>query len=221
MPLIGVGLLGAAAFALPYFEADVPQWLPLNRLTGGPKVDDQDIASGQWLAVDPAQLAASAGQPLNTYSLGRAIRSEAGSAPAAERTAVGWAIWNHANAHNGGDVTASVTNGPAEGFYGAQNIPHAVGEVARYCSTRFAPRQSDLDLAQQIIDGTVADNTAGGEYFFKPGLQDRLVKAATGGYRQSAQAHIDSMVRGGYEVFRPAGTSDFIVFRRPAGLVVS
>ncbi len=215
--LLGAGLvLGAVGIVWPLLDRDAPQWLPINWLTGGAKVDDVDASDAGWIEQEPQALADAAGVDLETYSLARAGRSE-GGASKGKRVAVMWAMMNHARRANGGDITATVTGpakAPAPGLYGAQNIPHGKGGAARYVSTRFSPRTEDITLAQQIQAGEISDPTRGSEFFFEPALQELLVASGETGYSAGAQTVINRWKANGYEPVHAPGALGVLFFRK-------
>jgi len=198
----GLLVLGVAA----YFSPNV-----YDRLTYGAKVDKSNAPKGSIVETPPVTLAASAGVPVETYSLARTIASEAGLklANAAERQAVGWVVINHAR-ELGKSITDTVTAGKGAGFYGHQNIG------GRFVSTAIAPRTADLELADDLLSGRLPDNTAGATHFFNPGLQDYLWKRATGNYRKSAQDVFDSWIADGYTPMDVEGVNPakFVVFTK-------
>lgn len=213
--LLAAGAAGAGVFAWPYLEADVPQWLPLNRLTGGAKVDDTDAPAGDIARdengepLSPAFLASQAGVSQDTYSLARAIRSEAGSRSDLERAAVAWCIVNESR-RKGRSITQQVTLGTfGGGYFGSQNLG------GRYVSTRYAPRTKDLTLATEVLEGTRPDPTNGAVRFFNPSLQDRLVRLGTSKYTKGSQQVLDNWRAEGFEAAPVPGIdpSSFIVFR--------
>ena len=112
----------------------------------------------------PADLAASAGVDIDQYSLARAMQSE--ESTAAGRTAIGWAIRNHAGDRS---ITSVVTENPknpaCDGHYSSE-MP------GKYCSTAHTPSSGTLDLAASIISGEIADPTGGATFWDGPAAQD-------------------------------------------------
>jgi hypothetical protein len=215
--LLGAGAVVVAGVVWPYLDASAPDWLPINWLTGGARLDDIEAPKAGWIDTPPQALADAAGVDVETYSLARAMRSEGGTSEA-KRIAVAWAMLNHARQENGGDITATVT-GPAKapkpGLYGAQNIPKSLGlGAARYVSTARPPRKEDVTLAQRIQAGEISDPTHGAEFFFEPALQDQLVSAGTPGYSAGSQAVIDRWTKSGYATLHVPGALGVLFFRR-------
>lgn len=136
------------------------------------RVDSEE----EGLSEDPANpdspmgLALASGHSLAAYCLARAIASEAGGSNYRAQLAVGWTIQNYADRHFGGDVVRAVL-GSADGF-GSQ------GSGGRgYVSTKRAPLQSQLELAENIIAERVADPTGGATNFDSPREQLREYNA--------------------------------------------
>ena len=114
----------------------------------------------------PSDLAADAGVDIDQYSLARALMSEDSNTDA--RTGIGWAVKNHC-AKLGQSITAVVTANPkntaCDGHY-SREMP------GKYCSTAHSPNSTCLDLAADIISGTIADPTGGATLWDGPEGQD-------------------------------------------------
>jgi len=109
-------------------------------------------------------------------SLARVLTSEAGSGPVAERTAIGWAVRNRARKAKK-TITALVCT------------PCGPQGPGRPFSSRQAPTQVNLQLAEQIIAAPQsADPTSGATSFFEPKQQDLLVAKGLPGYKRTAAA---------------------------------
>lgn len=169
------------------------------------------LGRDDWVLEDPAQLAASADVNINTYSLARAIASEAVSEPYKVKRAIGFAIRNEA-LRRGVSLFALVTTTRQKGAayrYGAQYHPES-GD-SRYVSTARAPRAEDLDLAKKILSGRAgSDPTAGASRFFQPGLQDRLVAEGRPGYRSTAKELLATWAGEGWRVASSTGSWTFL-----------
>jgi hypothetical protein len=151
-----------------------------------------DFASGTT-GVDPQVLADAAGVDVETYSLARVGQSEEGLSSDRAKTAVMYAVKNHA-ARSFKTITAVVTAGSKKrsdydavnGYYGRQGI-HP------YCSSIAAPTANTLALAAAVMDGSANDETQGAQWFDNPHTQDLLAlanpkDATTGtGYYTSAE----------------------------------
>jgi hypothetical protein len=146
----------------------------------------QSAEKSSFVPVAPKTMAATAGIPIETYTLARVIRSEAGSSDRAVRVAVAWVTKNEAQ-RRGVSLTDLVvrTGKKGSGYYGAQNIG------GRFVSSRMAPREEDVILADKIQQGAIPDNTGGAVKFFSPGAQDQLVGKLVG-YSKTSREIIDA-----------------------------
>lgn len=147
-----------------------------------------EMATG-IVPMDPEELAAKAGVPIEVYSLARVGQSEEGHSSDTAKIAVMHATLNHANS-TGQTITRLVTRGnpdrtdfeKANGRYGRQGI-HP------YCTTIADPTQHTLELARQVFNGEVEDMTYGAEFWDNPIAQRALHLANPwsetnkGGYR--------------------------------------
>jgi len=163
--------------------------------------------AGTWIRTSPSALASAAGVTPDVYTLGAVMRSEAGQGPEAERIAVAWVVRNAARAA-GKSVTAWATSatGKSNGFYGAQNFE------SRDVSTQLAPRQSDLDIAQQILGGQIPDNTGGATNFLHPAGQNALARTGLTGYTASAKTVIARWAAKGLQARNVNGAPRLLVF---------
>jgi hypothetical protein len=202
---LALGLLGVAAY---YGAPEVIEPI-VSRIKYGSKLGPDADARTGFVNVLPATLAKQLGVQLEVYSLARMIRSEAGSAGAAERRAVAWVARNNARSR-GISLTQLLTagGGVAAGYYGKQNLG------GRYAATGQAARQGDVDLALQVLGGTLSDNTDGALHFFNPALQDKLFASNAKKYTKNADAVIASWTAKGLEARTVAGTNPatFLVF---------
>ncbi|HXJ30603.1 MAG TPA: hypothetical protein VNG35_08190 [Gemmatimonadales bacterium] len=152
------------------------------RLTRAPYDTTTGVVPGS-----PADLAASCGLDVETYSLARMISSEEGRSNNTIKAAVALATINYAT-RRGEGITALVTRAktPAHsGSYGTQaNIDEDNGGRAvhgpsdRYCSTALDPYMGDAEIAGQCISGQIADFTGGALGFDRYGQESDPDKVA-------------------------------------------
>lgn len=126
----------------------------------------------------PALEASRLGVPIDILCLGRAMTSEESSETA--RIAVGHSIKNHARRI--GLSIQTLTTRTAKKKDGSRKCPEADGKFsqqrfAKYCSTFHAAGAVSLELAREILNGTLADPTDGAEFFDNPLHQDALAAA--------------------------------------------
>lgn len=183
------------ALALAFGGAGI---VALVREPGG---DDADAPDGGFLAVEPQRLADNARQPLDRYTLGRIVRSEADShSSEAERIAIAWVAVNQARVF-GQDVTAAATRGSkGRGYYGAQNAG------GRWISTRFAPGTADFALARSVLAKEVRDPTGGATKFIHVATEDALHAREPAKYK-TAQEVLNGWLASGYVLRAIPGVS--------------
>jgi hypothetical protein len=111
-----------------------------------------------------AQASAVMGRPVSqdAYLLARTSGTEHGSAEEREKTVIQWVCLNDARAHGWSIFKVlTVTNpdiaGPVAGFLGSQK--------GRRFGTSFDPYEDDLDIAERLIAGQVADISGGATHF--------------------------------------------------------
>jgi len=125
---------------------------------------------------NPVDLAADKGIDLEVYSLARVGQSEEGMSSDRAKIAVMYACKRHAE-RQGQTITYIVTRGNQErtdfqaaiGHYGRQGI-HP------YCTTIAEPKSHTIELAKQVIDGTLPDETDGAQWWDNPFAQAVLAK---------------------------------------------
>jgi hypothetical protein len=138
-------------------EGAVTAWGEITRgkrLSHGPAVNADGIVDA-----DPQALADEAGLTIEANSLARLISSEEGTSDTTTQAAVAWAVKNEA-ARRGLSITDLLTRGSG-GFYGSQVANH-------YASTARDPYARDGQIAQYVLDGTIADMTGGATNFDRP-----------------------------------------------------
>lgn len=123
----------------------------------------------------PSDLADEAGLTEDAYALARMISSEEGSSSNTIKAAVAWATINAAAA-DGKSIVEKLTHAknPAHsGHFGTYKDidPSSAnkGSPDRYASTALDPYDGDGQIAQQCLDGTIADFTNGAKYYDRPG----------------------------------------------------
>lgn len=208
LPLaLGAGAL-AAAFALlsggkaqaaqvRVAEKKLAAVIPSRRRTGGGRVPlvKFTLRKVPWrifkkkqqfrtqVIEDPRTLAAMASQnigrdiPLTTFSLASMIASEAGSGEDLAKVAVAHAALTAAK-KSVGRLHAMLT--AKDGHYGSQQ--------SRYASTRFAPTLRDVEIAEAVLSGKIANPAPGAIQWDSPSAQDKLHAQGEAGYDSDADA---------------------------------
>ena len=146
------------------------------------------LDSDGWLLEHPTDLAAAKSVDVETYSLARAITSEAGNEPIEVRYAIAWAIKNEGR-RRGLSLLDLLTYTRERGVthvYGSQY--HELSGDGRYASTARDPSDVDLAIAADVISERVADPTYNASRFFQPMVQNRLYAQNHPGYKRDAQA---------------------------------
>lgn len=131
------------------------------RLRRGRKLTSSEVDASGYVNPAPASLAASAGLPLDLYTIARVMSSEWGPAREAEKIAIGWVVKNEAR-HRGVSVTELVVK---NGLYGKQ-------VQGRFVGSSIDPYEDDLAAARKVL-GSTYDPTGGAVRFFHPsGVKD-------------------------------------------------
>lgn len=150
----------------------------------------------------PEALALAAGVPLAQYCLARAIASEEGGQPRLYQQAVGCAIVNFARAEFPRlqiiDAVVQLVLGSA-GQFGRQ------GTGGRRVSSARAPIRLQLELADQILAGEVADPTEGATQWDSPSGQRALLKEGDPLTHATPQQVADNRLAAGYELVTVPG----------------
>lgn len=136
--------------------------------------------------------------------LAAALASEGGSESRAVRIAIGAAILNQARRTKGGDVVALITqgNGQSRGKLGAQNLG------GRYCASSLPPSKEDLEIAEGLWHGTIADPTGGAVQWDSPRAQRALLARGTSGYTKTAEQVAASRMKEGKKLVVLAGVPE-------------
>jgi hypothetical protein len=150
---------------------------------------------------DPYDLASQAGLPLETYSLARAISSEAGSGTIKEQIGIAWAVKNEARRSGKSIFQITTKDGRYQRQWGANP----------YVSSRQDPYERDAEIAQAVISGSQPDPTNSGTHFFNPVAQDRGF--AKGDLTKNAKQILDARKSQGFVV---SSTIDSNVFFKRA-----
>lgn len=164
-----------------------------------------------WVIEDPHRLAIISGYDIETYSLARAVASEAGSEPSEIKRAIAFAIRNEATRR--GMTLFSVTTltrqrGPSY-RYGRQYHPSS-GD-SRYVSTAQDPGHEDLEIASKILsEPGFGDPIMGSSRFFQPEVQDRLFAQGKPGYRKDSTMLLESWGSEGWQAVVSVGSWMFL-----------
>jgi hypothetical protein len=126
-----------------------------------------EMASG-IVTKDCQSLADAAGIDLDTYTIARIMQSEEGMSSDRAKIAVGYAALNHANA-KGKSITSIATAGnPKRSDYEQANGRYGRQGIHPYCTTIAAPKPHTIDLAEQVVAGSVEDETQGAQFWDNP-----------------------------------------------------
>ena len=143
-----------------FFTGDLPDGVWRRFVGRGRQLSRSTLSDGancdQTIDDLVAQAAATMGRAVATdaYLLARVSASEHGGANAREKGAIQWVCKNDAAAH-GWSISYTVTVNP--GTLGTQ--------AGRRYSTRFDPCEDDLEVAELILAGQLADITGGAQHF--------------------------------------------------------
>lgn len=179
--LIALGIIAGAAIVLYFFYSPV-EYAALSVVNiiedyvkSKTKLNsDGTVTYDGETPVDPITLATDSGVDVDVMSLARLIESEAGILPMSGRVGVAWASMNYAGSHSKSitELVTKATKTVASGYYGKQN-------QGRYCATSKDASQDSIDIAQQVISGSVADPTGGAEQWDSPWSYADPTKAET------------------------------------------
>jgi hypothetical protein len=213
---VAVGLLAFAAFVAAVWYV---QPSPIDPSTGNDYQQPTMLNSDGTVTTDginpapPDALARGIGVEPNRYAMARAIVSEVGNLPLAAQVGVGWAIRNMA-AHQGVSILRLVTRAQykdssgnivvvdgADGFFGQQS-------QHRYCSSAQDADDNALDIADQVISGSIDDPTDGARQWDSPSAF-----SSSGAADKTAASRIAA---GNVEVDLPGVSPSQLRFWRPA-----
>jgi len=179
----------------------------LDGIARGQRLTTATYGSDGVVNADPQGLADLAGaSSLDAYALARMISSEEGKADNTTKAAVAWAAVNHA-AKIGktiSQVLLSAHNSNHNGFFGTQrdidqDSPD-FDKSDRYASTALDPYQGDLDIAEGVLSGDIADLTGGAVQFDRPASEKNPTAVAA------------SRVKEGKTEFHPPGVDPGLRF---------
>jgi hypothetical protein len=131
-------------------------------------------------------------------ALARILRSEVGSGPLVERVAIAWVARNRARAR--GVSIRRMVCWPTCGPGGVH------GEARRPFSSRLSARESDLQVAREVLAAPQsADPTDGAIAAFEPALQDQLYREKRPGYRFDAEGIRKRWAKEGLRLYGKVG----------------
>lgn len=146
----------------------------LNTIERGQRLTRTTYGKDGVIREDPDALAAEAGTDLDSYALARMISSEHGKDPNVYKAAIAHVAVNYA-IHVGRSISGLLlrANNPRHtGHFGTQrDIDQSspdYNESDRYASTALDPYAGDLEIAQAVLSGAVADATGGAIQFDAP-----------------------------------------------------
>jgi hypothetical protein len=132
---------------------------------------------------EPAALAAQASKrlgreiSLGTFALATMMASEAGRGSPLAKAAVAHAAITYTARHGGGQTLLQILLGK-DGRFG--------GQQGRYAATSHAPLECDIELAESIAAGKVANPTPGAIQWDSPRTQNLLKAQGVPGYESNA-----------------------------------
>ena len=136
---------------------------------------------------NPADLAASAGLDLDTYTLARVISSEEGNSPTAHQLAIACATKNLADKYGAGIFDIA-----CDGSFGKQSG----GVGSRPVSTWTDPYQGHVVIAQAVLSGQTGDITSGAYQWVAPKAQDALHSRDPSKYKSFADVNAARVASG-------------------------
>jgi hypothetical protein len=126
-----------------------------------------EMASG-IVPTDPEVLAAAAGVDLDIYTLARIGQSEEGMSSDRAKVAVMCAAMNHSRAL-GRSITSIATAGnPKRSDYAAANGRYGRQGIHPYCTTIADPKPHTIELAGQVYNSELEDETDGSRWWDNP-----------------------------------------------------
>lgn len=146
----------------------------LNTIERGQRLTRTTYGKDGVIRESPDALAAEAGTDVDSYALARMISSEHGRDPNVYKAAIAHVAVNYAT-HVGRSISSLLlrANHPQHtGWFGTQKDIDTTsanfGESDRYASTAVDPYAGDLEIAQAVMAGTIADATGGAIQFDAP-----------------------------------------------------
>lgn len=161
-------LLFVALAAWWFFTGDLPDGIVKTFMGRGRRLSVSTLSDGHNVdqSIDDlvAQASAVMGRPVaqDAYLLARTSSTEHGSAGEREKTVIQWICWNDAQAHGWSIFKVLTVTNPkvpdaAAGFLGSQK--------GRRYGTSFDPYEDDLEIAERILAGQIADITGGATHY--------------------------------------------------------
>lgn len=143
-----------------------------NKKTGKTETRAQVIESPETLA---AMASEKLGRPipLGIFSLATMIASEAGSGADLAKVAVAHAALTYTKKYGKGKTLHQLLTG-SDGHYG--------GQQGRYASTKNAPSVRDIEIAEAVAGGKIANPAPGAVQWDSPKTQDKLFAEGEAGY---------------------------------------
>lgn len=180
-----------------------------KRLTVSPRMVNNQVPTYPANLLAEAQATLGRDISMDAYALARMIRAEGGSGPVPEKQARAWVAVNDSRAH-GWSMLYTIA-GPDYLFGQQRGWRYASGRDERTGGT-VDPFENDLNVAEAVLSGELADNTGGATKFVD--IDSFGVQPGTGTYEETvAKWRRES----GLEPFEVEGArAPFRVFRRVA-----
>jgi hypothetical protein len=182
----------------------------INELTRGERLTHSPADSTGLVDGTPADLADEAGLSVEAYSLARMIGSEEPHTDPTTQAAIAWCTINAA-ARAGSSITSLLIrakNPRNNGSYGSQKDkdPDSAnfGHSDRYATTALDPYDREGGIAEQCLDGTIADLTGGCTQFDRAGEEAHPEQVAA------------NRIASGSVLASVAGTDSGVRFWRPS-----
>lgn len=146
----------------------------LNTIERGQRLTRTTYGKDGVIRVDPFALANEAGTDLDAYALARMISSEHGRDPNVYKAAIAHVALNYAThvARSISSLLLRANHPDHTGWFGTQrDIDPAsarFNKSDRYASTALDPYAGDLEIAEAVLSGAVADPTGGAIQFDAP-----------------------------------------------------
>lgn len=185
----------------------------LARIGRGRKVTRTKLNEDDYVAVKPKELAGSAFLHVDVYSLARCIASEHPLGNLWEKSVIGAAILNEAE-FRGVTVTKLLIRRSykgrlltGNGFYGKQ--------AGRHASTALDPRELDVSVATNILNGFFPDPTGGARRFLHAN-QDQYTRAKVKGYNKTFAEVVEKWGKEGWVPLKVPNVPGWTFFRKAA-----
>jgi hypothetical protein len=182
----------------------------LAQLTRGARLTHSPADDTGLVDVEPRDLADQAGASLEAYALARMLSSEEGSQDPTTQAAICWATINTARRRGSGvaALLLRAKNSRNNGYFGTQKDLDPDSDnfncSDRYASTRTDPYARDLAIAQQCLEGTIADFTGGATNFDRPAGEKNPEQVAANRIKSGLVLADVEGVASGLRFWRPA-----------------